>query len=289
MEETGIKKSSAIGTIIKALLYVIMYVAIQIAVTIAYGIKLTIDYLIINGIETSKNEEEVMRYVTENINTNVILIITTLMTFVVLLVIMLAKHEKFKVFFSINKLNIKVIPILVLLGIGMNLFFSGILSLIAEIPGITETVQEYGDQSIQLIEENAILNVIVLAILVPILEEIVFRVLPLNKMIPRISPIVAVILTSLVFGISHGNIIWAIYTFIFGAVLAVVFLKYKSSLANMIIHSVFNLISVILAVLPIEVEDGTKIPIIFVAAGTIILIIAVLLYKYINKKLLESN
>jgi len=128
--------------------------------------------------------------------------------------------------------------------------------------------------------------VLIVGILVPILEEIIYRVLPINKMVPRVSPVVAVILTSIFFGISHGQIIWMIYTIPFGILLATMFLKYKSSIANITIHSAFNITSLILTSLPIEtsVEDETKLAIIVLAIGIAILILSGILLKKTHKK-----
>ncbi len=288
MEETEVKKGSAIGAIFKGFLYTLMYIAIQLIVSIVYGIKIAIDFFNANGLEGLENQEEFAKYVTENLDTNILLIFSIFITFIFLAIIMIAQKKSIKEFFSINKISRKIIPVLILLGIGMNLFFVGILNLLAEVPGLKEMMQDYGEQSVQLFEDNIILNAIVLAVLVPILEEIVFRVLPLNKMTPRISTAVAVILTSLVFGISHGQMIWAIYTFVFGSVLAMIYLKYRSSIANIIVHGVFNFTSFILTILPLQVENSFNALIIVTAIGTAVLAIAIPLYKHVNKTLVVN-
>ena len=161
---------------------------------------------------------------------------------------------------------------------------AGSLNLLVEVPQLSDTMQDYEQKSAQLIEDNIIFNVIVLAIIVPILEELIYRVLPLNKMFPRISPAVAVILTSLAFGISHGQIIWIIYTSLFGVLLAILFLKYKSSIANIIVHSIFNLTSIVLMNLPIEVESNLKASIIITIIGVFTFILTGVLFKVLNEK-----
>ena len=288
MEDTEIKKPNAIATVLKAILYPLMYIVIQVVIAIGYGFKIAFDFFSKYGLEGMENQEEFSNYLIEHLNVNTMIMISIILTFGILLIIMFAKHKSFKEFFSVNKISAKVIPIMILFGLGMNLFFSGILNLLSELPILKETMQNYGEQSIQLMEGNMIFNAIVLALIVPILEEFVFRVLPLNKMVPRISPVIAIILTSIIFGISHGHIVWAIYTFIFGAVLAMIFLKYKSSIANIIIHSVFNFTSVVLAILPIEVESTITTFAVIAAIGAAILAIAIPLYKHINKTLVVN-
>ena len=44
---------------------------------------------------------------------------------------------------KINKISGKIVPVLILLGIGMNLFFVGVLNLLSFIPGLTEIMQDY--------------------------------------------------------------------------------------------------------------------------------------------------
>lgn len=288
MEDTEIKKTNAIATVLKAILYPLMYIVIQVVIAIGYGFKIAFDFFSKYGLEGMENQEEFSNYLIEHLNVNTMIMISIILTFGILLIIMFAKHKSFKEFFSVNKISAKVIPLMILFGLGMNLFFSGILNLLSELPILKETMQNYGEQSIQLMEGNMIFNAIVLALIVPILEEFVFRVLPLNKMVPRISPVIAIILTSVIFGISHGHIVWAIYTFIFGVVLAMIFLKYKSSIANIIIHSVFNFTSVVLAILPIEVESTITTFAVIAVIGAAILAIAIPLYKHINKTLVVN-
>ena len=58
MEETEVKKGSAIGAIFKGFLYTLMYIAIQLIVSFVYGIKIAIDFLNANGLEGMENQEE---------------------------------------------------------------------------------------------------------------------------------------------------------------------------------------------------------------------------------------
>lgn len=282
--EEQVKKSNVVATIIKSFLYLGAYLIIQVIVSVVYGIKLATNYIATNGFEAMENAEGFTQYVTENMNTNVILLFSIFITFGIILIVMTAKRKSAKEFFAINPVNKKLIPLFILLGISINLVMAGLINLMVKIPSLETTMQEYVNKSVVLVQDNMVLDILVLVIFVPILEEIIFRVLPLNKMIPRVSPVIAVILTSIAFGISHGQIIWVIYTSLFGVLLAELFLKYKSSISNIIVHSMFNLTSLILAFLPIEVENEFKVAIMILIIGVVIFILTVALFKVLNKK-----
>ena len=81
-------------------------------------------------------------------------------------------------------------------------------------------------------------------ILVPIMEEIIFRY-GIHGTIARSNLIVAYIVSSLVFGIMHGNLIQGAYTTILGFVLAYVYTKTNNLWYPITIHMTINSTSVI--------------------------------------------
>lgn len=81
-------------------------------------------------------------------------------------------------------------------------------------------------------------------ILVPIMEEIIFRY-GIHGTIARSNLIVAYIVSSLVFGIMHGNLIQGGYTAILGFVLAYVYTKTNNLWYPIAIHMTINSTSVI--------------------------------------------
>ena len=90
-----------------------------------------------------------------------------------------------------------------------------------------------------------ILQIICLAVLVPICEEYVFRGLFFQRMRARTSYRYAAIYSSLVFGMLHMNLIQMIYGFILGLMLTYVYEKYGSLKAPIIAHMSMNLLSVL--------------------------------------------
>lgn len=283
--EEEVKKSNVVATIIKSLLYVIVYIIIQLAVTFIYEIKIVIDYISEYGEKAIENMDEFMNYVTNNMNMNIVLLLSVIITMTILLIIAKSKKENIKDFFSFYPINKKIVLPLILLGISINFIIDGILSLLSNIPQIESILLEYSNRSTQLVGDNVIFNILVIAILVPILEELIYRALPIKKLLTRLSPIAAVIITSIAFGLSHGQIIWIVYTMIFGIVLGALFLKYKSSIANIVVHSALNLTSVILSIITIDESIGTNmLAWIFLGAGIVLLVITCILLKNFDKK-----
>ena len=280
-----VKKKNIIGILLLSFLYPLMYFLIQVVVSFFYGVFLGIGYYKTYGLDKIQDGTELSQYITENMNTNILLIISIFITIAILLIIMLAKKKTFKEYFSINKIDKKLIPLFILLGISFDLIVIGALNLINEISNLNQIMQEYSAKSMELFNNtNMIFSIIIIGIFVPILEEMAYRVLPINKLMPRVSSIMAIILTSIVFAISHGQIVWIIYTFIFGVILSTVYIKYKSSIANILIHSSFNLTTLILMVLPIEAGNILKASIIILIIGVVIVIPTCILLKTMKNK-----
>lgn len=91
-------------------------------------------------------------------------------------------------------------------------------------------------------------------LMAPVLEEIVFRGLVYTRLKKGMPAIVAAVLTSLLFGIMHGTIIWVIYAFVLGMVMTWVFERYQSLVANIIFHFTFNLMGLGLSMIPESAE-----------------------------------
>lgn len=89
-------------------------------------------------------------------------------------------------------------------------------------------------------------------LMAPILEEVVFRGLVYTRLKKGLPLIAAAIVTSLAFGIAHGTIIWAIYTFVFSMVLIWVFEKFQSLAACIVLHMAYNLSGMALSLIPEE-------------------------------------
>ena len=83
-------------------------------------------------------------------------------------------------------------------------------------------------------------GIILYGIVSPIAEEIVFRGIVYNRMHRQYGKWIAIIGSALLFGVYHGNAVQALYGFILGVLIAVMYEKYGSFAVPVILHSAAN-------------------------------------------------
>lgn len=88
-------------------------------------------------------------------------------------------------------------------------------------------------------------NILTIAILAPILEELLFRKLIIDKF-SRYGEGVAILVSALMFGLYHGNIVQFIYATVLGLVFGYVYAKSRNIIFTIIMHMVVNLFSGVL-------------------------------------------
>lgn len=131
-----------------------------------------------------------------------------------------------------------------ILGFGLQFVFSYILNFIYYIK--PEWFGTYLELMNDLGMGNSLISFILIVIIAPLSEELIFRGIIFEKAKKGLSFLAANILQALLFGIMHGNIIQGIYTFILGLILGAIYTKRKSILAAIYLHFVINLSGVIL-------------------------------------------
>lgn len=128
-----------------------------------------------------------------------------------------------------------------LLSFSMGAFILSYIPLSHILPGYVKVILE--DKSIYTPAESAIpaaanlLDFIMGAIMAPVVEEIVFRGVLLNRFMLKWSVKTSVIVSSLLFGILHFDLIGA---FMFGAVMSMLYLKTKNLLVPVLCHALNN-------------------------------------------------
>ena len=117
-----------------------------------------------------------------------------------------------------------------------NLAGLGVIQVIQKVSGCTFTNPT--DELLK--DQNAMLLIVMVALIGPILEEIVFRKMLIDT-IGRYNAGVAVIMSGVVFGIIHTNISQFFYTFAFGLFLGFIYVKTGRLLYTIIMHVSVNL------------------------------------------------
>lgn len=196
------------------------------------------------------------------------LILSSLVIIFVFITKSKVKKEKY-----IKKLDTIDVLKYITIGLVINLVVSFLVSLIpSELTGGYNTsvsLATTGDLGMMLIATG---------ILGPVAEEITFRhfVLEANK---KVGIKYAIIISSLSFGIIHGNLIQAIYAFIIGLLFASEDIKRDNLLPSIIMHISVNTSSVIISSLCKNEITG-----LFIASMVVIAIYTVAKSVEVNKK-----
>ena len=109
-------------------------------------------------------------------------------------------------------------------------------------------------------EQNAFSRVLLLVIIAPVTEELLFRGIILRGLLSRHRPAIAVVLTALLFAILHFNP-WQFLSALFlGMVLGWFYLRTGSVAMCIVGHSIANGLVVIFSVLPWDIPGMTGTP-----------------------------
>jgi membrane protease YdiL (CAAX protease family) len=142
----------------------------------------------------------------------------------------------------------KNIGLFLLLGIGLQFFFSGAMSLIQ--PLFEEVFNKYAQTVEQLTSGNDLVVLLLMVLIAPVAEELIFRGVILHKLNKAIPFIGANILQALLFGIYHMNLVQGIYATLLGLVLGMVYNKFKSIYASIFLHAIINASSFLIMLVP---------------------------------------
>ena len=95
------------------------------------------------------------------------------------------------------------------------------------------------------------LAIIVNANLIPILEEVVFRGYIFSRLGKAMPAVVAAVISSVVFGLCHGGLVWAIWAGIVGLIICVVRIKSGSIIPGIVFHIIMNTYGMVCSYFPV--------------------------------------
>ena len=130
---------------------------------------------------------------------------------------------------------------IVLFSIAANIAFNSIL-ILSNMGAYSEGYQE---ASTALYSGSFVVQLIGLGFITPIAEELMFRGLIYRRVRCMVGPSRAILISGLVFGLYHGNIVQGVYGVMVGCILAWLYEKYGSLKAPILFHICANLVSVI--------------------------------------------
>lgn len=120
------------------------------------------------------------------------------------------------------------------------------------------------------LEDTGALAFIAVALVAPVVEEIIFRGLVYTRLEQGLPRALAVVLSAAIFGACHGELVWFCYAFVLGLLFSLIACATRSILPGMLMHILFNATNEVVAMLgEWEPSDPIAVLIIVLAlAGT---------------------
>lgn len=146
---------------------------------------------------------------------------------IIFIPLLINNYRKFKQ--KSKKINISS---LILLGIVISLLYNFLAYYLNEL---------FFKNVLYIEQNNMIITLISTGIIGPIIEELMFRGIIYNELKLKVSPMKAILLTTLFFAIIHFNILQIIYTFAVGFLFIFFYEKYKDIKAAIILHMTLNI------------------------------------------------
>lgn len=174
---------------------------------------------------------------------------------------------------------------LVILGFGCQSLISGGMSLIK--PFLEKLFSDYAKVMETLTGGNEVIVFLLIVLVAPIAEELIFRGVILhktNKVIPFVG---ANILQALLFGIYHGNIVQGIYAFILGLLFGMVHHRFNTIVAPIALHMIVNASAFIVGFVPEATLSYILLTVVGLAA--ILISLRALEVQYLSKDMVPIN
>jgi len=130
----------------------------------------------------------------------------------------------------------------IIVCVGMNLLMIALFS-------ITDTARfftSYEKVAMSLQSGSLTVRIIAICFAAPIVEELVFRGIIFNRLSAWMPSWIAVIVSSVMFGIMHLNLFQGLYTFLIGVAFCVLYVRYRNLLIPIIGHIAFNSVNLLI-------------------------------------------
>lgn len=132
-------------------------------------------------------------------------------------------------------------------------FYAGFLILVEFLLSLMPWLPDLLKQNFEQLQSNW-LGILCITLLGPILEELLFRGAITKALLQKYSPVKAIILSALVFGIFHINPAQVVSATLIGVVLAWIYYKTASLIPCIVLHVLNNSLSVFLSIKYPEME-----------------------------------
>lgn len=130
---------------------------------------------------------------------------------------------------------------------------SGLPKLINLLP-LDNIIGSYEQVNDTFMSNPLIFQILSLCIAAPLVEELIYRGLVYLRLKEYMDTTVAVIVSALIFGCIHGNLVQGLYAGILGIFLCYVYEKYDTFLAPVMLHMGANITALVMSYLPLSTK-----------------------------------
>lgn len=165
------------------------------------------------------------------------------------------KKDNRRMDFGSIKLNI-----LSFAGIGVVTSFAistcAIANTLIGLSGIAEYDTIFQEVSKTIFSGGLFLQILIVGILVPVMEELLFRIIIYRRVRAFYGIITGGIVSAFLFALAHGNITQGIYAFIMGIVIIYLYEKMNTGLVCILFHIIANITSILISEYGMFLENG---------------------------------
>ena len=203
-------------------------------------------------------------------------VVSNLVAIIVTSLIFICSKKKVTKELSLRKFHAGAVAPIVMLGLGMNVLTTVVLALLPE-----KWLDSYQQSSSWTSTDVGIMTILLTVVMAPLAEEWILRGLVYSRMRKGMPVFVAMLISSLLFGVLHKHPVWIAYAAILGMVLAWVFERTKSLYAAILLHFSYNACGMLLSLLPETAPDWVGVAI--VSAGGVCTAVGVFLFVRVPK------
>lgn len=249
------KTPSKAGKIVRAFIAVLLFIGLMFGCQSCVMSGYMTSLMMQEGVAAEMNEEAVLRQMERIIEaTNgkmvQILLIANLLTILLICLLFHLRRKNPAKEMGILHVNPFRLPTFALFGAALNVFVSLTLSFI---PLSESVLESFDSQYSSLYGETSIFwEILSVAVVAGIVEELIFRGIAMSRLKPVIGTAGAVIVSALLFGISHGTPIAVAYATVLGIVFALLYNAFESTVPTIVCHVCFNAASYALALVPAD-------------------------------------
>lgn len=184
----------------------------------------------------------------------------------------------------VKKIDKRVILPIIIMGLAVQFFLSYALEFL---PIPEAIMNDYVEKSSSIVVGGSLfIRILAVAIVAPIVEEVFFRGIILSHF-RKVMPLwLAVLLSSLMFGVMHGQILWISYTAVMGLLFAAVALREKSIVTSIILHMAINFSGLFIEMIPCQ---GLAMAIVCAVAFFVLVAMIYIVMKKERKVLNSTN